>query len=514
MADAPTLAQLLEIPTQQQVQDQEVLPELKSRKVRVSDWIRGGVYRGMAFVVSLMRVDIRKAIAALVAAGFEDYVFGFAEVPGGLDVTSWAPFVAKQRYNIERVEATYTRRTITLTNSTATPYGPLEDGDVVVEFTDSGNRYVLDEEETNGAQLTIPASSSVEATFRSEFPTDSTNDLSYNDASDSDIVLVTSFAGVTATNPAPDYSDVTQTGTGVGTVTPGGTPSGDHSVAVRIDTSGQAAAITWSTSLDGAAWVPHVATATVTNLGGYGINITLANNGGNPAFAAGTVYSFETPGSDITEVGRNVETPQELGTRCYARWPSLAVETDANGLAIPISPTDSGYELLAKRASTQVKIAFVTEGTVNNEVLIYVAGQGVLLSSGTIAAIQAFIDSHDMITDLPVVSSPTTGAVTLGGLDIVCRQGGGATAKIELQRRFLIYFGGVDPDRPLTVNPLIDHEWLVHLITTTPGVIRFNDVDLEINGTADDLQLPITPSAYEIATYSGDVATDFNWSEE
>lgn len=509
MAILPLLADLLNVPSddreaQDQILDQEVLPELRYRKVRVTDWKVGGVYRGMAYVVSKMRLESRKILAAIAASGLPDYAFGLVDGPFGIDVTGWCELVGEQIFGEKRIVATFTKRDITLTNTSSSPY-PVNPGDIIILFTATGNRYVLD------AAGTIPANGQIVLSFRSYYANDSTQGLQYNDASGATIILVTSrFAGVTATNPAPTFSSVAQSGTSVGTVTPSGTPpiGESHTVAVRIDSTGNAATCQWSTSLDGAAFISHAGTSVLV---GSGITVTLADNGGNPSFNYGSVYYFSTPGSDITVVGRDIESPQDYGARCKAKIPFINVEQDADGNAVWMSPTESGYVLLAKRASSQVVIAFVTIGTVNNEVRIYVAGQGALLSGGTIAAIQTFLGSRPMLTDKPVVASPTYGVVTLGGATVTVKQAFRASAQQAINRKLALYFGGVDQAKPITVNPKIDHEYVSDLITETPGVTDFDDQNLTINGANHDLQLPIAAGAYEIPSWTQDIATALTW---
>lgn len=506
----PSFDELLEVPDQDAVLEGETLPELRRRQVKVSSWPTGGVYRAMAYVVSWMRVESRKLIAAIAAAGFEDYCFGLVDPPVGIDVTSWAPIVAKQRYGLDRIEATYTRRTIRLTNSTGGTYGPLPLGRMRLGFP-SGNRYVQDED-----AITIPASSYIDVIFRGELATDSVAGIAYNDPSDSVITFINaSYPGVVATNPAPVYSPVVPTAESVGSVTPSNTPSGEHSVAVRIDTSGTVggASVAWSTNVDGGGWTAQSG-ATATNLGGHNIDVTLADNAGDPAFAAGTIYYFNTPGTDILEIGRDQETPQELGARCRALWPLLAMVPDGTGNSIPVSPTASGYELLARTASRQVKIVYVETGSVNNELNIVIAGQGAVLSSATVAAVQAYLDAYQMVTDLPVVLSPTPSVITLASLTVTVRSGYLAKAQAEAQRRLQLFFGGVDPGNLLNINGLIDHAYVAELVRTTPGVKKVTDLTLTINGSTADLQLPVTPNTLELATWSQAVATAFTWRIE
>jgi hypothetical protein len=507
----PSLNDLLTVPSQDEVLDQEVLPELKKRKIRVTDWLVGAVERANAYVIAKLRMLSRASIAALTAAGFEDYVFGFSTPPPGpdgesVDVTGWAGFVAEQRYGIKQIDASSTKRTITLTNATATTYGPLQPGAIIVQFP-SGNRYVLDE------VTTISPSADTDAVFRSEFASDSAAGLVYNDPSDSTISLVTAkYPGVTASNPAPTFSPVSQAGTGLGTVTPSGTPVGDHAFAIRIVNAGNVSGSTavWQYSVDGGSWSADQNTYVV--VVGYGVTVTLADNGGNPAFELNAVYYFQAPGTDIVQAGADIETPQQLGTRCRGILPSLAFVKDSLGNWIPISPTASAYETLARSANDQIRVVLVeTDDTVNNQINVVIAGQGgTPLGPGVVANVQLFFDSFTMLTDRPAVSTSTARTITLAGLTVTTKSSQQASAQTLLTKRLQTYLGGVDPDAALSINGRIDYDYIISLVRTTPGVTKVSGT-LLINGAAADLQLPVTPGAYESAKWTDTSVTSFAW---
>lgn len=508
----PLFSDLTTVPTQDAVFNQEVQPELVKRKVRVTDWLTGGVYLAMANVVALMRVDVRKAIATFVAACFEDYAFGFKTLtmPDGtiLDVTGWAPFIAQQRYGTTQIAASYTLRNITLANSTGATYGPIQPGDFKVSFP-SKNRYV------NNVAMTIPPNGSILVQFRSELTTNSAAGIVYNDPSNSAISLVTSnYSGVTATNPSTNYSAVSQAGSGLGSVTPSGSPTGTHNVAVRIDASGTAAGSTvaWSTQVDTLGWVTQSG-STATNLGGFGINVTLADNGGNPSFIVGSVYYFNTPGSDITQAGADVETPQALGTRCRGLIPALAFSKDGNGNWIPGSPTADAYSTLVRNLNSQVVIVFIQPDPIlNNRLNIIVAGQGgAPLSAGVVANVQSGLNSFSFETDLPVVATSTARTITLAGLTITAKSSQLAAAQAELTRRLQLYLGGVDPVTALSINGTVDYDYIIALARTTPGVTKMSGT-LTINGASTDLVLPVTPGAFESASWTQSAATAFSWT--
>jgi hypothetical protein len=517
----PSFQDLLTIPSQDDTLNQEVAPELQRRGVRVTDWLAGAVERANAYVIALLRVSVRTAIAAIAAAGFEDYAFGFSQPPAGpsgeiIDVTSWCDLVAKQRYGVDRIPASYTKRTITLTNASATPY-TVQPGNLIIQFP-SGNRYFLDS--PVGAAtgpVTIAASTTTQATFRSEFAADSSAGLFYNDGSGlTPLLLVTAnYPGVTASNPAPTFSPVTLVGSSIGTVTPSGSPSSPpHSVVVRIDVTGSVAGSTvgWSTNIDNLGWVTQTG-ATGVNLGGFGITVTLADNGGSPAFTSGAAYYFQTPGSDITQAGADIETPQVLGTRCRGLIPSMAFAQDGAGNWIPGSPTVGAYQTLALSANSQIRVVLVqTDTAVNDKINIVIAGQGgAPLLAAVVANVQSFFNSLSFITDRPVVATTTGRTITLAGLSITVRSAQLAAAQRELTRRLQLYLGGVDQATLLGINGLIDYDYIIALARTTPGVTKVNGT-LTINAAAADLQLPITLGAYESAQWSQTSITAFAWT--
>jgi hypothetical protein len=511
----PQLADLLTVPTQDAVLNQEVLPELQKRKVRTTDWITGSVQRAQAYVIALMRVSTRLAIAALCAAGFEDYVFGVATPPPNpdgsvIDVTGWAPFLAQQRHGVTQIPASYTRRNITFTNAIAVPYGPLQPGSVIVQFP-SGNRYVLDQ------VVTIGASTTTIATFRSEFTSNSLVGRVYNDApGSSPLVMVTSnFPGVTVTNPAPTYTPVSEVGSGVGLVTPSGSPATTHSVALRIDATGSVAGATvgWSTNVDNLGWVVQSGSSANTLGGVAGLNVSISDNGGAPAFEAGTVYYWATPGSDVTQIGADVETPQALGIRCRGLIPSLAFAKDGNGNWIPASPTQSAYAALALSANSQVRVVLAAnDGTVNNKVNLIIAGQGgVVLPPAVVANVTSFFNAYSMLTDVLNVQGSTARTITLGGLTITALQSKLASAQSALLARLQNYLGGVDPVVPLGINGTVDYDYIIALVRTTPGVVKVSGT-LTINSAATDLSLPVTPGAFESALWTQPITSAFSWT--
>jgi hypothetical protein len=373
--------------------------------------------------------------------------------------------------------------------------------------------------------ITIPAQvgitpGTLTTVFRSEFQYSASS--TYNaDGSASAISLVTAqFPGVTVTNPTTTYSAVAQSGPGVGTVAPSGVPSGSHAVSIQIVTTGTLAAVTagWQYAVDGGAWSATQTGASVSNIGGFGINVTLADNGGSPSFLAGTVFYFTNPGSDILQTGQTAQTPQSMGAQAAGMWPALAFQRDANGNSVPVSPTANAYVLLAFAASTNVAIAFAqVDSTINNLVRVIIAGQnGVPSVATTVAAVQQFFNALQMLTDNVLVATSTQRTITLGlsSGSIQVKQAQLASAQATLQQRLQAYFGGTDPLAPLSINGLVDYDYVLSLIRTLPGVPPGGVPvgALTINGAAQNIQLPVTPAAFEVCSFSQNVATALSWS--
>lgn len=496
------LDDLLVVTDQQQILDSEVLPEFVLRGIKTTDWDVGDVTRADAYLAAKLRQLSKDQIKVLAASRFGDYLFGFTPLPGATaaqqaDLLAWAPILAKQDKGITPIDATYTLRRIRLSNSTANAYNKPA-GRIVIKFP-SGNRYV-----SNGAYVSV-GHDDVDVVFRSEFPIDTTR--TYGDAPSSAISFLTAdLPGVTATNPPATYTPVTQVGGGLGTVTPTGTPAGAHSIAIRIDTTGVVGVATWSYNLDGGGWISVGATDThYDDQFGYGVDLDISNNGGN--FIAQTLYYFSWPGTDITQVGRSAETPQEIGKRVRAQQPLFSVQRDDNGNPLPISPPATAYQALVLQAFPEVKVCLVKPSTtVNNVVNIYIAGQGFLLSSATLSLVGAWLKSLGMTTDRLVVASPPTQAIVLAGGNFKVKAAQAAAAKGEAQRRVGIYLAGIDPVTPLVFGGLIDRSYLISLIRTTPGV-TYGDDSLTINTVAADYQL----ASATMATYGGDVGTSQNW---
>jgi hypothetical protein len=479
----PTLTELLLAPTIDAVMS-KMLGVFQAAGSPVTDWVSGGSERTRvkAFATALkdLAADL---IPLIVGGGFIDYAAG-----------KWLQLLAEQLYNLPYVKATYTVGTIRLACApTAGPH-TLTVGQLIFKFP-SGNRYNLSAL-PNGSVLA--SGGTLDVTVTSESPNQSALGLNFIDPTGSTITMVKPLTGVTATNPGPSYSAVTQLGTGTGTITPSGTPSGSHQVVIRIDTDGQAGAASWSYSVDGGGFISAGAVSSLSNIGGLGINVTLANGSTSPSFLTNDLYSFTTPGTWITTQGRDEESDTALRTRSKNRWPSL----NSYGAS---SPTLGFYDLLVRESSTQITQTRVqTDGTINNLVWIVVAGQGGVLPPAVVSDADAWVKKRVPLTDFPKVISPSIRTVTLAGAVVVEREKE-ATAKAAAEAAVRTYI-----NTTVGINGTVRLAEIVDALMTVDGIVDVTG--LQINGLAANLSLPVVVGAFELPSWTQAIATALTWT--
>jgi hypothetical protein len=446
------LSSLLTTQTQEQVFG-TLLSVYQAYGFPTQNWQPGGVERTRLNAFATVIVDaITNVIPTLAAGGFVGYATG-----------DWLRLLAEQLYNIAYNQASYTVGSITLTNASSTAY-TIAAGDLTAVFGASGNRYI---NTTGGILAASPGTLTL--TFRSEFP-----GAAYNDASNSGALsLVSPLPGVTLTNPATDYSTVAQVGAGTGTLTLGGSPTGFHSVRIRIDATSTSNPATVSTSIDGAPYVSQGAVTSLTNLGGYGINVTFNNGASGTSWVLDDVYSFNTPGSWITTQGSDDETDASLQARCNARWSSLS----------PV-PVSNFYYLLATstpNVGSQVTTVIVQpDSVISGQVNMVVAGPAGVLPPATVADIQDYVTPRVPGTERCVVVSPSTQNVTFAGtITVSAAQLVAAQAAIETAMTNLVAAVGINGT--IRIASIIDE------IMDVAGAVDITGVT--INGVAANLTL-------------------------
>jgi hypothetical protein len=333
----------------------------------------------------------------------------------------------------------------------------------------------------------LAPSGTLDLSFTAEAP-----GASYNDPSSSTISIVTpALPGVTASNPATDYTDVSHVGAGTGTVTPSGSPTSPHQVIIRIDETEAVAPTAWSYSLDGTAFVSAGSVTTGTNLGGYGIDVELVDGVSGTSFVEGDEFLFNTPGTWITTQGSDIETPPALAQRCR------------NSLRLQAAiPTNGYYEYLATSTpdvGSQVTQAIaLPDADVNNRVNIIVAGPGGVLPPETITALQDYIAPLAIGTDTPIVTSPSTtnityaATLTVPSSALVAAQAAADTAMVNYTD-------------DAGINPTLRIAKVTELLMEITDMVDVADVT--INGSSSNVTLG-NSSTYVVATF---LATNFSW---
>lgn len=416
----------------------------------VESWQPFGTERTRLMAIATAVSDLSaNYIPALAAGGFLDYATG-----------DWLRLLSQQNYNIVFNPATFTKGNITLTNDSSQSY-TIAAGELIAIFGASGRRYINNEGGTLAGNDTLVLS------FTAEFAGQAYSDPSSSGA----LTLVTPLPGVTLTNPAGDFTDVAHVGAGTGSVDPSGAPVGPHRVIIRIDTSGQAGDIAWSWSTDGAPFLPAgvVTSAAI----GNGITVTLSDGVSGVSFVAEDTYLFATPGTWITQQGADIESDASLAQRDRNRWPTLSQ-----------IPTNGFYELLAVSVpdvgSQVTQVVVLPDDVVNNKVNIVVAGPLGALPLDTVADIQEWITPRSIGTDWPVVTTPTTQAVTLMAT-VTCSASLLQAAQSAISDALTAAVQGVG------INGVVRIAAIIETIMEVAGVIDVEGVT--INGVAANLAL-------------------------
>lgn len=403
---ATNLSDLLAELSRDQIKDLllSILQE-PGKALPVTDWSPGSFApQVVGMEADALEELVGVAMPAIIGGGFVD-----------LADKDWIGLLARSEYNLDQIAATFTVQTITLTCVVgAGPY-TINTGDLWVSSPTTGNRYNNSappgglppgSPATNG---TLTSAAPLTLSFRAESP-----GASFVDPAGTITKLITTLAGVTATNPAPDFSTPVQGANGTGTITPsrtsGGVTPATNAFQIRVDSSGVIGAGAWSYSINGGiAWIASGALPSSFALPG-GTTITLANGAGSPAFVAGDVFSFSTPGSAIVAQGRDAETRDQLAARCKSRWPSLS--------DVPTNDKVQGWAFAA--AGTLVNRVRVTpDAIVPGQINVYLAGPTGMVSGATVILVRDYILARLGITEKVAVSSTTDVTIATTGTAFV-----------------------------------------------------------------------------------------------
>lgn len=152
----------------------------ESLTLPVTSWLTGDPTRALfVFLAGILGEALEPMATDMIKAGFKDH----AEEDG-------LTILAKQQFNVDRVEATYASTEIVLTNGSGANY-PLEAGDVIVKSTTSDATYTS----TSGGTLAPLGTLTIDVVAD---VAGSDSSAAIGEIDD----LVTTLLGVTCTNPA------------------------------------------------------------------------------------------------------------------------------------------------------------------------------------------------------------------------------------------------------------------------------------------------------------------------
>ncbi len=482
----PTLSDLLGAMTKDEIMAL-LISALQGADFPTTDWSPVGMERALVEMEGIALEDlIANTIPTVAGGGLVDYAEG-----------DWLTLLAKQLYNVDRFPATRTVGLELLTNDGAQAY-TIQPFDLTF-LSDAGNRYV----NTTGGAL-APGGGTLVVTIQSESPNDSANGLDYVDGSDTITQMVIGLAGVSATNPAPTFSAVELVGSGTGTLTPSATDAvpanvNPTSIVLEITTGGDKAAAFATYTVNGGGPVgPTALAAPIVVGGGTDITMTFADGAVHPSFVVGDVYTFQAPGTWITQQGVDVESDELLRQRCKDQWAALS-----------LVPTDGLYTLWARQASPQVtKVLITADQTIAGQVDILIAGPGGALGADVVNAVQAYVDKRKPLTDKVVVASADnlvvglTGTVKVAASKLAAAQQAAQKAFNEYIRKAPIegYFIGVAPG-------WIYWSEVLGAISTVDGV--FTVTGLSINGGGVNTDLAVGGTFVAV---SSDIVGTLTWT--
>lgn len=388
-----TIEQLTAAPTRDQIRT-KLLSLWQAAELPITDWESGGVMRVMMELTALVTRDFMGVWLPKTLAG------GFPAAAASPTADDWLTLVAEQWFATTRTPPSSTLQTVVLTRGAGTGTYTISAGGLWVINPLTGNRYVAI---TGGS---LAPSSTLTITVQAEQSQNTIKGSNYNDAANTLTKLQDPLPGVTCNNPPPNFSAVNTTPSatvGKGVVTISGTPaSSPTSYDVQVASSGQRAAATIQTRVNGGAWtVPVTMTASFTFTAGPTVNFTDDAGLTNPSFIAGEMYSFTSPGSPITVPGLDKETNTALLLRCFLRWPDLTSTTQ-----VP----DKRFTW-AKRASTLVTRARVYRDTVLPGVANVIIAGITNPITAAVTPVQTYINQHGEVGDISVVAAASVTSV-------------------------------------------------------------------------------------------------------
>lgn len=470
-----TLAELLNAPSADGITD-ALIGELQAGDFPTTDWSSGAPERTFVEAEGASQLGLWELAPKIAGGGHIDLATG-----------DWLTLLALNRYNLTRIAAVAAVGTEVLTCSASA--GPYTIAIGQLQFIGAGGNLYR-----NTAGGVLNTSGTLSVTIAAESPGADQG----NDGADTIVAMTTPLGGVTCTNPADTFSDVSCSGIGTGTVTPSFGTLSTAAWVVEILTTGQRGTATFRLSNDGGLTfgTGHATAASVVDIDGTGLTIAFANGGVNPSYVAGDFYTFTSQGTWYTTQGSDEESDASLRQRCKARWPEQSS-----------TPTDDVYTAMCKRASasvTKVRVAadLVTPAQVN----IVIAGPNGTVSAGVVDVVQAYVDARQAFTDVPVVAAAGTMAITLAGATVRVKSENYANAVTRAQANIATYLGTCAIGDGSTKK--VRYSQILEAILRESGDEDDSVDGLTLNGGTSDLV--ITDAA--VVTWAQRIATAVSWA--
>lgn len=277
----------------------------------VADWLSNPAGMEMAFVNMF-----RSALYDLVTAPMP------AKIASGWlarATADWLTFHAWWFYRVPRNPPTKTVFNLSLSSTASAPPYDFNPGDVWVAGR-SGHRYVS----TTAGHLD-PGPPGLTLAFEAEFA----GSLSNDNPTLQPPVLVTAFAGVTASAAIGDFTDIYHQGDGTGhlaIVRSGDEPPVPGAYVWRVDLTGDPGVAMFSLAVNGGAFFSLGTMFPSAVLHDFGMVVQPFTGTGSPAsFLAGDTYTTSSPGGTGYIQGNDEEVDPSIVERARARWSSLSL---------------------------------------------------------------------------------------------------------------------------------------------------------------------------------------------
>lgn len=476
---ASTLDELL-APRTQATEEQLLLSSFQAQGFPVSDWSVGGVARTMAKGIASLFSDLSVLVKSVTSGGLVVLARDLKKADG-TEERAWLDLLAQHFYALVRVEATFTVQHCKL--HCALGSGPVNiTSGFIARAPVSGNRYVYQGTPT----VVVPDNGDAFIDLTAESP-----GASYSDPADSIFEVVTALPGLTITNPNQSFGGLnaagqatkSSTNAGTGSVTPSGAPVLTRQFIVTVlvsGTAGSSGQVLIEAIQGGVRSTLGTPTIPISFSAGDGITLTFANGAG-AGFITGDVHTFQTPGSPIIQQGTDTETNTQLADRCIGRWPSLSPNAVADKYIQMIrqASLDGGYGIEKITIQASATIAGVAE--------ILTATVSGTPATGTLTALQAYVDARSGVTEKANVSGAVNKSVTLSG-QVTVRNADIATVKSAADTAWAAYVKGL----PIGGDRKTGTPGVVRLQELTQAVMDAGAIDvsaLQLNGAAVNLSL-------------------------